>query len=140
MIERTTIPIEKWGRDHFSTLMYIETCVVDNGGVVRGEKMRSAMSGYPTRLRDGEQPNHGDWDCVEDMRAIGLLEGGERNTFEAYYAGEGPNPKKEPHAPLRLTKTGWRLAALLRKHTGEGKEGLPSLEDVVDCFVHGVIP
>lgn len=130
-MNREIIPAERWGRDHFTTLMYIETCVVDQGGIIRGEKMRSRDPGYPTRLRDSQENNHGDWDCVEDMREAGLLEGGERNTFEAYYVGEGPNPKKEPIKAFRLTDKGWKLVHALRRWKGEGNTLLIPLDKVL---------
>lgn len=117
MDNKERISPEKWGKDHFSTLLYLETRVVDHGGVIRGEQMRGRDSGYPCKLRSGERLNHGDLDCIEDMREAGLVTGGGRN---------------KPYKPFQLTESGWRLAHLLRRHRGEGKtKTLPSVETVL---------
>lgn len=90
------IEIARWGKDHWSTFAYIETCAVEEQGVdadrmrthprlhlrcyqmKREMSLRSGMgdgSGYPTRLNDGTSvAPHDDWSCVEDMIAEGLLE------------------------------------------------------------------
>ena len=82
------IPIEDFGRDHWSTFAYIETCVVDCGGRVAKERMRCIhkrhpffahrggdASAYPTRLRGGRKRNeHDDWDCLDDIEVAGLIE------------------------------------------------------------------
>lgn len=94
------IPIEQWGKDHWSTLAYIETCTVDNQvtagvGVLDKRKMRCNPKTHPywahlpdwnpsngTRLKgfiseeetpDLLLPSHDDWDCVEDMEAEDLM-------------------------------------------------------------------
>ncbi len=87
------VPMRFWGKDHWTTLMYLEHCAVDEGGVLDKQRMRcnprlhrelaniSPMSGvvdgskYPTSLRNGETiAPHDDWSCVEDMVAYGLVE------------------------------------------------------------------
>ena len=83
------IPMAKWGKDHWATLAYLETRIVDHGGIVKNEQMRcdprlharmahlGSMFGgpYPTHLRNGEtQDNHDDWSCIEDMISEGLVE------------------------------------------------------------------
>lgn len=104
MVAATTyepVPIERWGKDHWTTLLYVETRVVDHHGWVAGQHMRTNMarhprfdgwmredgrvvrptvhspgdgSQYPTRLRDDEElTDHDDWDCLHDMREAGLL-------------------------------------------------------------------
>jgi len=94
------IPIEQWGKDHWSTLAYIETCIVDQqvvadiGGLDK-RKMRCNPKTHPhwahlpdwshdngTRLKGYKSkeetpdlllPTHDDWDCVEDMEAENLV-------------------------------------------------------------------
>ncbi len=110
------IPPELWGKDHFSTLVYVESRNVDGDGQPIMAQMRTAdgrprrgKSGgrapgggaYPTRLIDGtELHDHDDWDCVDDMVAVGVIN----------WQGTGAYPV------LRLTRKGWRLASALRQH------------------------
>lgn len=126
------IPPEQWGKDHLGTLVYLETLVVDHGGLietVRGQyaaRMRPRGT-HPTILRDGTLVHdHGDFDCLEDMRAAGILTGYQRNKFAAFKAGTGPDPSERPYTPIVLTPSGWRLAHFLRKRRGL-QEGLPSV-------------
>ncbi len=90
MIEVTkmtkTISMHLWGKDHWSTLMYLDTLVVD-GQSIDIRRMRcdkdlhpqfahsGSFSGkkYPTRLRNGELENHDDWSCFDDAEACGLI-------------------------------------------------------------------
>ena len=86
------ISMNSWGKDHWSTLAYIEDCCVDKKGVLDNRKMRcnarlhrelanisnigTLVDGKDshTRLNDGtEIGNHDDWSCVEDMEHEGLL-------------------------------------------------------------------
>ncbi len=111
------IPPEQWGRDHFTTLLYLETRVVDHDGKLSDPHMRQKYSGYPCQLRDGELPNHGDYECLEDMRTAGLIDHGE---------GQGEVHRYE------LTVAGWRLAHFLRMRRGQGLPGLPPAGLVLD--------
>lgn len=122
MSETRAVPVEKFGRDHWSTLMYIETRAVDFRGIVDLEKMRTdperhpeymtalkvmASSGkkYPTRLAGGvDLPNHDDWDCVDDMEAAGFL----------VSIGTGTRPA------YKLTDSGWAVASRLRQRRAAG--------------------
>lgn len=116
-----SIPTEKWGKDHWSCLAYIEGRIVDHKGVPNIENMRVDIDihpqfdnraarlqrekRYPTRLNDGtEVEKHDDWSCVDDMEAAGLLE----------WKGTGINPV------FVLTDEGHRVAAALRKHKASG--------------------
>lgn len=79
----------RWGRDHFTTLLYIETRCVDYKGIIAKEKMRcdprrhpalahiGSKGVYPTIINNGdfdtEWPNHDDWDCLRDMARYGLV-------------------------------------------------------------------
>jgi hypothetical protein len=83
---------EMFGRDHETTLLYIETRCVDYGGIVMREHMRCDVERHPllahsttrhvhppeacpsTRLADGSLlSQHDDWDCVDDMIACGWI-------------------------------------------------------------------
>jgi len=85
---------EKWGRDHYSTFMYIGHAVHNPAlrGLVEKDKMRVKnsrrhMAGpsmailmlkdtdrYPTRLQGGEDlHDHDDYDCADDLIAGGML-------------------------------------------------------------------
>ncbi len=115
-----TIPTEKFGKDHWSTFAYLETLAVDNKGRPDNHRMRCdldrhpamdhAYSGiggqkYPTILAGGDElPDHDDWDCIDDLEAAGFVEQG----------GTGIHPV------FKLTETGYRVAAALRKHKAEG--------------------
>jgi hypothetical protein len=115
-----SVPIEQWGRDHKSMLLYIEHCCVDCGGNPALERMRCdpdlhpglahrasrASRGvkYPTRLAGGAKlENHDDWSCIEDMEELGLVV----NT------GTGIHPK------WKLTDNGWALAWEYRRQLAE---------------------
>jgi len=118
-----TVPIAKFGKDHWSTFAYIETRCVDNQGTVELIRMRcnpkrhpglagaSAMGesrkwepSYGTRLKEGVAAGHDDHDCADDLEAAGLLEN----------IGTGINPA------FRLTAEGWVAISLLRQHKAAG--------------------
>jgi len=115
------IPMEKFGKDHWSTFAYLESCAVDNEGRIDLRRMRCdpdrhlglvinlhmvTTEKYPTRLRAvGEQVrDHDDWDCFEDLEAAGLC------TWE----GTGVNPI------AALTKYGEKVAGALRSFKAKG--------------------
>ena len=114
------IPMNLWGKDHWSTFAYIECICVDNKGVPSLDRMRcdpDAHPGltnrgnlhndkkYPTRLTGGQEVfDHDDWSCVEDMEREELL------TWE----GTGINPF------FVMTKKGMEVAAKLREHKANG--------------------
>jgi len=100
-----TVPIDKWGKDHWSVFAYIETLCVDGNRVIDHRRMRRDGVKYPTRLKGMEElPNHNDWDCADDIEAAGLAEN----------AGTGINRL------YKLTEKGFEVAALLRKHKANG--------------------
>lgn len=118
---KPSVPMEKWGKDHWTTFAYLETCAVDDGGQIDHERMRcdkdrhpglanmacnsSYAKKYPTRLNDGTNvDNHDDWDCFEDLIAMGLV------TWE----GTGLYPF------VKFTDNGLSLAARLRAHKAAG--------------------
>lgn len=112
------VPIEQFGHDHWSTFGYLETCVVDDGGVVDKVRLRciharhpyGAHRGgdatrYPTRLRGGvELAHHDDWDCLEDFEAAGLCENNGTGTYPVF----------------ALTPLGREIAGKLRAHKARG--------------------
>ena len=125
------VPIIEWGRDHFSTLAYVETCVVDHSaapgiGVLERAKMKCNPANYP--LHDGRFPDlgpwddkystrlkghtadkprqvkgHDDWLCLDDMEAEGLLE--IISLVNGY---------------VQLTDKGLKLCHQLREHKAKG--------------------
>lgn len=109
------IPPALWGRDHWSTFGYIETRIVDHGGVPYRTHMRCDARIHPmfdhgaghaaTRLADGsvDRP-HDDWSCLDDAEAAGLV------------ANVGTGIRRV----YKLTDTGRKVAALLREHKGAG--------------------
>jgi hypothetical protein len=123
--------MEQWGKDHWSTFAYLETCAVDGHGIIQNAHMRCHArlhrpfvhlgfggvpndgSKYPTLLKDGvEVQRHDDWSCLEDMVAAGLL----RSWFQmrsGEYFGHGV-------AKIELTPLAWDIAGQLRTYRGEG--------------------
>jgi len=85
------IPVEMWGKDHWSLLAYIETCCVDQNGhfeltrirvnpythpmlAVGKLSARKWASNYNTVLNDGSDiPNHDDIDCLHDLEDVGMI-------------------------------------------------------------------
>ena len=147
MTERIeTPPVAEWGKDHWSTLAYAETRIVDHRGLLNNDHMRAdpdrhpnlalgavkASHGfkptkYPTRLKDRELPDHDDWDCIEDMMREGMI---------VVTSKEGVDTLldyPERHLTVALTEKGYEVAAQLRKHKAEGGgwgDFQPRLEEV----------
>lgn len=127
--DRQPVPMERWGKDHWSTLLYLETVCVDHRGKVENLKMRTLrrnwrlagqlageanIGSYPTRLKPVQAERgkydsveltdgHDDWECMTDMRDAGLL---------TYEVEEGPRPMK---VTVSLTPLG-------RKYANEARE------------------
>ncbi len=118
VIPRDPVPVEHWGKDHWGTLIYIETRCVDYDGKPNNDHMRTdpdrhpAMGQrqnvdrkYPTILKDGvELQDHDDWDCVDDMKKLGLLK----------KKGSAIHPRYE------LTDLGRSVVSRLRIHKQKG--------------------
>ncbi len=117
------IPLSDWGRDHWSTLGYIECRCVDNRGIPDRDHMRCnparhpGLSGrggwkpqYSTRLKGHsievplQRAGHDDWDCAYDIEVAGLL----------IDEGSGINPL------WKLTPLGLSICAALRAHKAAG--------------------
>ena len=127
-----SIPIDRWGKDHWALLAYIESVCVDQHGMVDLKRMRCdadrhpqyiylrgigdelyGKKKYPTQLKDGEQPDHDDWDCLDDLETAGLVEN----------IGFTMQPR------YIMTDRGHEVASELRKHKAQGgryKEFAPS--------------
>lgn len=136
---RDIVPMRLWGKDHWTTFAYIETCCVDREGRLDLERMRCdprvhrnlantanrvATGGgqYPTRLADGtEAHGHDDWSCAEDAVALGLLTMDDEGAIQrgSYLSRHGR--VVQGHSPrFSLTKQGAEVAALLRQHKASG--------------------
>ena len=116
------IPISMWGKDHWSTLLYVECRCVDNKGKLDRRQMRcdsdlhpaldanarilgSDRKKYPTLLKDKTKVlNHDDWNCIEDLQMMGFLS----------YAGGILG------ATIMLADKGWKIAGKLRRWRAEG--------------------
>ena len=118
------IPMEKWGRDHWSTFAYIETVCVDGFGAPELRKVQCnigrhpeliyymPMTGepqdgtpYPIRLADGETvQDYDEWDCIDDMVVEGLL----------LPIGSGLTPR------FKMTDKGMEWAGRIRAHKAAG--------------------
>ncbi len=118
-----SIPIEKFGKDHWSTFGYVGCRVTSNKGIPDRQHMRCdadlhpglAHNGrggelpiqrkYPTILRGGvEQADHDDWSCVDDLEAAGLVKIG----------GTGIHPTWD------MTDIGWAFCKVLTDFKRKG--------------------
>lgn len=102
MSEKIKVPVENWGKDHYSTLLYIETRVVDYRGIIDTRHMRRSSAGHPTRLRDGSvtDASHDDFSIIEEFEDEGLVE--------------------REAGVLSLTTKGWAVAGAVRRARAEG--------------------
>lgn len=132
--EHRLVPIDLWGKDHWSMLMFLEHCLVDEGGfkiefeprmrqnrhhfrvMPRRGKNRSPFFGtsmdpeFGSRLNNGTFIlNHDDWCCVQDFAEEGLLS---LKTEEI---------DVDCRKKITLTEKGKKLANQLRNHKSEKK-------------------
>jgi hypothetical protein len=124
------VHFSRWGKDHWSTLAYVECKCVDDNGVLDNRKMRTNPrlhrtlvgvtfgqiqdgSAHPTIARNGEIEQHDDWSCLEDMAAFGLLDMYVRTVKNREVFGCD-------EAKVELTELGQIVAAELREHKGRG--------------------
>lgn len=120
------IPVEAWGRDHNSTLLYAETRAVDHGGwlPVNDPHMRVSRE-YPTRLHNGvEVHGHTDYDCLKDAQAAGFLtydEEAEPEGVRASSLNPVPGSPRKASGPgiVRFTEAGWTYVHNLRRQRAE---------------------
>ena len=119
MMMEMTISPEQFGKDHWSTLAFVETRCVDDNGVLDKDRMRCNLNrhrglagktqqgsglmdwkmNWCTCLKDGTPlPEHDDWDCLIDLAKAGYVE------IIDIDAGT-----------VRLTEQGWTIAHQLRR-------------------------
>lgn len=136
------IPLNRWGKDHYATLAYLETRAVDHGGLIQNAHMRTSIKRhplfvargslgpptdgerYPTSYKDGQMTEHDDWDCLDDMVQAGLLAVKPANPelWEVPVGSRGPIkyrrsiPTKELKVTVKLTELGQKVAGELRAH------------------------
>lgn len=113
------VPVEWWGKDHWSTLAYVEVLCVDKRrislarmrcDVQRHPALLSSVGvaipkRYPTFLRTGELPDHDDWDCLRDAEAEGYLKiyGGSKGVLVDVEPGKrGPLAVRAQRTPLNI--------------------------------------
>lgn len=117
------IPIDQFGKDHWSLLGFIECLCVEHKGYL-DDKRRCCMrtnphmhpmhgrwltgplwkAVYATRLKNGQAPDHDDWNVIEDLEVAGLLKNN----------GSAINPV------FKLTPFGSRICAGLRAFKAQG--------------------
>lgn len=135
------VPMKDWGRDHWSTLGYLEVRIVDHRGKIAHDHMRchshhpamlaakrrgqmfgtGAGDRYPTRLKGGvEREHHDDYDCIDDMIAEGLVAVTMPPAPEGVLVTGLVEQELMARATYRLTERGQRIAAQLRAHKGNG--------------------
>lgn len=128
------VPLARWGRDHWSLLLYIDAVLTDCAGFQVGFDPRMRQNRrhfrvmsmecpkprrtnnpgngipmdpkYGSRLGDGSFiEGHDDWMCVQDMAEEGFFEG---------------NPNPQPGVVLKLSSRGRLMADNLRRHKANG--------------------
>lgn len=98
---------KKFGRDHWSLLVYVESRCVDSFGSLDERHMRDKhRSGWrpewSTRIKSGSiVPEHDDFDCLLDLHTSGYIIH-ENNKYI-------------------LTDEGYRVAGLIRRNRAEGR-------------------
>ena len=121
-IGEPVVPTFMWGMDHWAVFAYIETCCVEsqtdrgypdhrriqtNQGRHPGMDNPVDGSQYGIRLRGGVEivgPDYDEWDVIDDLAAVGLIE----------ILGSGINPA------YRMTEGGLEMAGQLRRHKAMG--------------------
>ena len=127
-----SIPMDKWHKDHWSTLAYINAVIVDHGYFEIGldGQMRTKQYNFCYLLEKNSKPKrtklytgvamsadggtrikdnifirgHDDWDCVSDFLVAGLFN----------------EQSVEPGVKLHLSDFGSTVCASLRKHKANG--------------------
>lgn len=132
----TTKDISTWGSDHWSTLGYVETRIVDHKGVLDRRHLRGHLERrpdrHPTRMKGGvELSDHDDYDCIADMLALGILETkSDHDCDEDLFnlaqdleidLGDLAETYIETEKAFVFTSVGQELASALREHKANGK-------------------
>lgn len=118
------IPLERWGKDHWSTFAYAETRIVDYDGFLDCRHMRGHLPGwdkYATRLNDGGETvelfGHNDYDCISDAFDAGLLVPSDESESTREWRRRS---KMDLSYRVQLTDLGRVVAGKLRAHKGSG--------------------
>jgi hypothetical protein len=110
------VPITRFGKDHWSTFAYVETCAVDHEGQLEPRRMRCDENRHPqfVHIRGGTPPtrlkgdevlsDHDDWDCLDDCEIAGLVKNVGTGLIRVY----------------QLTPLGQKIASDLRIHKQKG--------------------
>lgn len=98
------IPINEWGKDHWSCFAYFACCAMDYGGIIDSQRMRHDGVKYPTMLKTSTEPGHNDYNCLDDLEREGFVEN----------HGTGINPI------VKLTMKGLETWTQLTKHKQNG--------------------
>ena len=99
------IGIEEWGKDHWALLGYAADRAVNHEGLLDDRKMRQDGKMYPTFLKQGEEKEHNDYNCLDDLEREGFLEN----------RGTGLYPV------VKLTAKGLQAWQQLTAHKQDGK-------------------
>lgn len=109
------VPMDRWGKDHWSTFAYAETRCVDYDGYLDPRHLRLDGDKYPTRLAYFEQlSGHTDLDCLLDAEREGLL------TISRATQRDGKGEVLRLTYHVELTALGKRVAGQLRAHKASG--------------------
>lgn len=143
-----SVPVESWGKDHWSTLAYVETLAVDGQQSIDLRRMRVDNSRhpllahhvsdmkYPTCLHGGvELYDQDDWDCLADAVGAGFIKilGLPRNYLDVEPGRRGMILPSLPRKALstggfmwtgkpkvKFTPLGITVVASLRAHKASG--------------------
>lgn len=133
----TATPVEQFGKDHWSTLAYVESCCVDGKdgiGALDRRRMRCNASRHPLLDANGLP-----WNDVHSTRLSGFFDFADRNdTAKAGSAGVMLIGHDDwdclddleaagyveiltlANSAVRLTEEGMRVSGLLRAHKARG--------------------
>ena len=119
------VPMELWGRDHWSTLAYIETVETNMTEIIVRSDPRMRQNRHNYRVLGGRPPaipmrvdqgsllsdgrmaiGHDDWSCIQDFASVGLLNCGP----------DGVDVGQR----IKLSEKGRAMAASLRAHKAGG--------------------
>lgn len=106
------IPLRRFGKDHWSLLLYIESRCVDGNGKLESRCLRDRsrpgwVGSYATIAKSGQKiSGHDDWNCIIDLEAAGLI-----RAIESL----------DSAAAFQITPEGWKLVSRLRQNRAAGK-------------------
>lgn len=106
------VPMNRFGKDHWSIFAYAETCTVDDDGYLDARRLRKDGSKYPSFIKEGQQPDHSDIDCLNDLEAAGFLVFARASTIRRGLI--------DLTYHVTLTPLGQAVAAQLRQHKANG--------------------